>query len=105
MQITAGEKKKLPKSLLDRFKPLPECEQERAQKQADEWHEVFKDWVMKQRGDRLKHDKDNDLFTGESWIGQKAVDLGLVDGIDDVHSWVRMEFGEDAKVEEFPKKK
>ena len=102
--VTAGEKKKLPKSLLDRFKPLSEFEQEQAQKKADEWHEVFKDWVTKQRGDRLKHDKDNDLFTGESWIGQKAVDLGLVDGIDDVHSWVRKEYGKDAKVEEYGKK-
>ena len=73
--------------------------------EADELHEEIKDWVTKQRGDRLKHDKDNDLFTGEYWIGQKAVDLGLVDGIDDVHSWVRKEYGEDAKIEEFPKKK
>ena len=27
----------------------------------------------------------------------KAVDLGLVDGIDNVHSWVRKEYGKKAK--------
>ena len=71
MQITAGEKK----SFLDSFKPLKEGDQERAQKLLDELHEVFKDWVTRQRGDRLKHDKDNDLFTGEFWIGQKGASI------------------------------
>ena len=71
LQITAGEKK----SFLDSFKPLKEGDQERAQKLLDELHEVFKDWVTRQRGDRLKHDKDNDLFTGEFWIGQKGASI------------------------------
>ena len=31
--------------------------QERAQQLLDELHVVFKDWVTKRRGERIKHDK------------------------------------------------
>ena len=31
--------------------------------------------------------KESDLFTGEFWIGQKAVDLGLADGIG-MSNWI-----------------
>jgi signal peptide peptidase SppA len=44
-----------------------------------ELHELFKAWVRQRRGSRL--DSDADLFTGEVWTGERAVQLGLVDGL------------------------
>ncbi|WP_019201368.1 S49 family peptidase [Tsukamurella sp. 1534] len=42
-------------------------------------HGAFRDWVTERRGDRLGDDPA--LFTGEIWIGSKAVELGLADGV------------------------
>lgn len=43
-------------------------------------HDQFTSWVRKRRGDNLATTHD-DLFSGEVWIGAKAVELGLVDGL------------------------
>ncbi|MET9328769.1 S49 family peptidase [Tsukamurella sp. NPDC003166] len=42
-------------------------------------HTAFREWVQARRGDRLREDPA--LFTGEVWIGRKAVDVGLADGV------------------------
>ncbi|WP_345607211.1 S49 family peptidase [Pseudonocardia adelaidensis] len=72
---TAGESK----SRLDPF--LPEKQEDVAwlRDLQDQLHEMFQDWVVARRGDRLR-EKD-ELFTGEVWTGAKAVELGLVDGL------------------------
>ena len=46
----------------------------------DQLHEMFEQWVIARRGDRLAGDG-TDLFTGEVWTGVRAVELGLVDGL------------------------
>jgi signal peptide peptidase SppA len=43
-------------------------------------HDLFVSWVRKRRGEKLSSVPD-DLFSGEVWIGAKAVELGLVDGL------------------------
>ena len=50
------------------------------------------------RAGRLTHN-DDILFNGEFWAGQTAVDFGLVDGINDVYSFIKEEFGENVKIE------
>src|SRR5215217_7082012 len=45
----------------------------------DQLHEMFRDWVVTRRGDRLTSDVE--LFDGEVWTGARAAELGLVDGL------------------------
>lgn len=72
---TSGESK----SQLDPFKPENPEDVARIKAIGAEIHEAFIDHVKAARGDRLADD--DRLFTGEFWTGQKALDLGLIDGI------------------------
>ncbi len=45
----------------------------------DQLHEMFQQWVVSRRGDRLQTGAE--LFTGEVWTGARAVELGLIDGL------------------------
>ncbi|WIX80586.1 S49 family peptidase [Amycolatopsis carbonis] len=67
------------KSRLDPFSPEKPEDVEWLKKMHSQLHELFVDWVKERRGGRLT-DTD-DLFTGDVWLGQKAMDLGLIDGL------------------------
>jgi signal peptide peptidase SppA len=67
------------KSRLDPFSPEKPEDVEWLKKMHTQLHELFVNWVKERRGDRLA-DSD-DLFTGDVWLGAKAVELGLVDGL------------------------
>ena len=71
---TAGEDK----SLLDPFRPERDTDVERLKELQKVIHDNFIEHVKARRGMRLA---DQDLFTGDIWVGQKAVDLGLADGV------------------------
>lgn len=43
-------------------------------------HEEFSDWVVARRGKKLRAPQ-SDLFNGDVWLGRRAVELGVVDGI------------------------
>lgn len=45
-------------------------------------HQQFIEVVKRGRGDRLQ--ENNDLFSGLVWLGDEAVELGLIDGLGDV---------------------
>ncbi len=85
---TAGESK----ARLDPFSP------EKAEDVAwllslqAEIHEQFKAMVKERRGRRLKTEAPG-LFSGDVWLGRRAVALGLVDGIGDMRSVMRQRFG------------
>ncbi len=70
------------KDMLDPF--LPQDEEARAHLQAalDEVHRHFIERVRAGRGDRLSDDPD--LFSGLVWSGERALKLGLTDGLGDV---------------------
>ncbi|GEL16449.1 S49 family peptidase [Pseudonocardia asaccharolytica] len=72
---TAGEWK----SRLDPFLPEKPEDVEWLRGLQGQLHEMFQQWVIERRGDRLKTGAD--LFTGDVWTGAKAVELGLVDGL------------------------
>lgn len=72
---TAGESK----SFLDPFRPEKKEDVERLEKLLERIHGNFKDHVRTRRGPKLKDGAD--LFTGEIWVGQDAVDVGLADGV------------------------
>ncbi|MCT8330938.1 S49 family peptidase [Albidovulum sediminis] len=67
------------KSFLDPFRPEKPEDVERLHAILGPIHESFKQQVAARRGSRLAADRD--LFTGDVWVGQGAVDVGLADGI------------------------
>ncbi|MFD2418112.1 S49 family peptidase [Amycolatopsis pigmentata] len=72
---TAGEYK----ARLDPFSPEKPQDVEWLKKMHAQLHELFVEWVKERRGDRLAGTEE--LFTGDVWLGGKALDLGLVDGV------------------------
>jgi len=66
-------------------------------------HQHFISFVKGSRGERLKAEESL-LFSGEFWTGKGALEVGLIDGLDDMHSFIRKQFGKDVKVKEFKKK-
>ncbi|MFD2471600.1 S49 family peptidase [Amycolatopsis silviterrae] len=75
------------KSRLDPFSPEKPEDVEWLKNMHSQLHELFVEWVKERRGDRLTDA--TDLFTGDVWLGQKAVDLGLVDGLGSLREIVR----------------
>ncbi|MFN0115020.1 MAG: S49 family peptidase [Paracoccaceae bacterium] len=67
------------KSMLDPFRPEKPDDVERLNAILEGLHETFKAQVTARRGARLA--KDRDLFTGDIWVGQAAVGVGLADGV------------------------
>lgn len=72
---TAGKDK----SILDPFRPERAEDVERLKGIQAQIHDSFIAHVKARRGDRLNADAD--LFTGEFWVGQRGVELGLADGV------------------------
>lgn len=91
----AGENK----AKLDPFSPEKESDIEWLKKLQVEIHENFKNYVKERRGERLKKRKDKELFSGDVWTGAKAVELGLIDGVSDLRSFMREKYGEKVKLE------
>jgi signal peptide peptidase SppA len=67
------------KSRLDPFSPEKPEDVEWLKKMHSQLHELFVEWVKERRGSRLSDTED--LFTGDIWLGSKAVELGLIDGV------------------------
>ena len=79
--ITAGENK----GMLDPFSPMSVADRRHAESLINDVHQQFIDSVKQGRGNRL--DENADLFSGLFWSGDKAKDLGLIDGfagVDDI---------------------
>lgn len=81
---TAGQNK----DRLDPFETPTLEDIEKIKTVLDEVHKGFIQTVIDGRGDRLKGNKD-ELFSGDFWSGTTAVQLGLVDGTDNL--WVVLE--------------
>ncbi len=78
------------KSRLDPFSPEKPEDVEWLKNMHSQLHELFVEWVKERRGDRLTDS--TDLFTGDVWLGHKAVDLGLVDGLGSLREIVRKRY-------------
>jgi serine protease SohB len=86
---TAGAKK----SLLDPFRPQDPGDVDRLMAIMGEIHTDFKAMVRERRGARLGA-ADADLFEGQIWTGRQALELGLIDGLGDLHGTLKTRFGE-----------
>ena len=85
---TAGEKK----TMLDPFLAVEPADLDRLRRVQEELHGNFRELVRTRRGARLD-EADPDLFSGEFWLGRKAIGLGLADGIGDTRSVLRERYG------------
>ncbi|WP_375614432.1 MULTISPECIES: S49 family peptidase [unclassified Bartonella] len=89
---TAGKNK----VTLDPFQPEKKADIEHLKSLQLEVHQTFIDLVKERRSTKLSNDLN--LFTGMFWSGKKGVELGLIDGLNDVRSVIKERFGNDAKL-------
>lgn len=88
---TAGKSK----SMLDPFRPEQPEDVDRLKGLLNDIHTNFVNHIVSRRGDKL--DEKTDIFTGEVWLAQRAVDLGLIDGIGHLKPMLKERFGKKVK--------
>jgi signal peptide peptidase SppA len=88
---TAGNNK----SVLDPFSPEKEKDIEYLKALQLEIHDVFISMVKERRGTKLSDHPD--LFTGLFWTGMKGKELGLVDELGDMRSFLKARYGAKTK--------
>jgi serine protease SohB len=86
---TSGDRK----VMLDPFLPQKPDDVKRIKAIQQDIHAHFIALVKERRGSRL-NGADKTLFSGEFWTAQKAVELGLADGIGDMRSTLRERYGD-----------
>jgi serine protease SohB len=89
---TAGERK----SLLDPFRPVDPKDVERLTDIQADIHRQFIAAVKDRRALKLNAG-DDVLFNGDVWTGEKAKELGLIDGLGDYRTVCRRKFGDDVR--------
>ena len=91
---TSGENK----SMLDPFSPEKDEDIEHLKSIQSEIHSVFKDVVLKARGDKLVDPQENEIFTGKFWAANKAKKLGLIDNIITIEEVLHERYGDDYRL-------
>jgi serine protease SohB len=86
---TSGERK----AMLDPFLPEKPEDVKRLKAIQKDIHERFIALVKERRGGRLKG-TDKTLFSGEFWTAANALELGLIDNIGDLRSFLRSRYGD-----------
>lgn len=96
---TAGQSK----SMNDPFRPEKEEDIARLKKLMEQIHENFIAHVKSRRGEKLA--ENDDLFTGEIWVGGKAVEVGLADGVGHLVPKMKDRFGDQVSFSVYGQKK
>ena len=91
--ITAGKSK----ALMDPLSPTKEEDVAIIRKMCAEIHQIFIEHVKTSRGSRLAG-SDEELFNGAIWTAEAALKHGLIDGIDNVESYIHRNFGDEVKI-------
>jgi len=84
------------KSLLDPFKPEDPKDVEKLRAIQTDIHQQFIAFVKGRRALKL-NGSDDVLFNGDIWTGERAKELGLVDGLGSMRTVCRRKFGEDVR--------
>jgi serine protease SohB len=85
------------KSMLDPFQPEDPEDVERLEILQRDIHDMFIALVKERRGARLAGE-DEEIFSGAFWTAERAIALGLADGLGDVRSVLRARFGDKVKL-------
>lgn len=91
------------KSMLDPFKPEKPADVKRLKGWLDAIHENFITHVKDNRGVKLADDPD--LFSGEVYIGQRGLDVGLIDGIDHLVPFMKAKYGDKVRLRRYGPKR
>lgn len=91
---TAGSNK----VILDPFQPEKEKDIEYLKGLQLEIHSVFIDMVRERRAGRLKTEEET-VFSGLFWTGTRGLELGLIDGLGDMHDELKKRYGEKTTLE------
>jgi serine protease SohB len=86
---TSGDRK----AMLDPFLPEKPEDVKRLKAIQKDIHERFIALVKERRGGKL-NGADKTLFSGEFWTAANALELGLIDNIGDLRSFLRARYGE-----------
>lgn len=89
---TAGKNK----ALLDPFSPEKKEDVARLKALQLDIHETFIDLVKARRGAKLADN--DDLFSGMFWSGRQGLELGLVDQLGDMRSFLKARYGEKTRL-------
>lgn len=89
--------------MLDPFRPEKEDDVRRLKELQQQIHDHFITHVTANRGDRLSDHED--LFTGEIWVGDKAREVGLVDGVAHVVPKMKELFGDKVRFQAYGQKR
>ena len=68
-------------------------------------HENFISYVKSRRNSKIKEKDYNEVFSGLFWVGEKAIELGLADGIGSINNIIEDKFGKNAKIKLINQKK
>ena len=90
------------KSMNDPFKPENPEDVARLNVILEQLHETFKQQIRSRRANKLV---ERDLFTGEIWVGQGAVDVGLADGVGHLVPTLKERFGKKVKFRVYDQRK
>ena len=96
---TAGKSK----SMMDPFQAEKPADVKRLKELLGDIHESFKAQIIARRGAKLPEGKD--LFTGDIWVGSKAVDVGLIDGIGHLVPMMKERFGDKVRFQHYGAKR
>ena len=91
------------KSMLDPFREEKAEDITRLKGWLEDLHQIFIGHVKSRRGAKLADNPD--LFTGEVFIGQKAVDQGLVDGIAHLVPEMKARYGDKVSFKKFGRRR
>ena len=96
---TAGKSK----STLDPFQPEKEEDVARLKSLLEDMHGSFIKQIKSRRDDKLTDEVD--LFTGEFWLGSRAVELGLADGVAHAVPKLKELYGDKVRLVPYGRKK
>lgn len=96
---TAGKDK----SMLDPFRPERPADIKRLKALQAQIHETFIAHVQSRRTSKLA--ENGDLFSGEIWVGSKAIDVGLADEIGHLVPVMKERFGDKVRFNTFGPKR
>jgi serine protease SohB len=92
---TAGERK----VLMDPFSEERPEDVARLKALQKDIHARFIDWVKVSRKDRLI--EGTPLFEGDVWVGERAVEVGLADGVGELKPVLKERFGKDVTFKDY----
>ena len=86
------------KSLLDPFEPEKETDVARLKDMQRQIHDNFIAQVKDRRGAKLT---EGDLFNGDVWVGEKALEVGLIDGVGHLVPKMKELFGDKVRFQRY----